>query len=164
MAPKRVLGLKEQLIFNDLKLMHQIKHGRSPVNFDKFFTISKKKNRQRKNQTKHLQALTQAFTRRIHMYWNYLPVKTRNLPPALFKERVIEIFMDKKYGRHRQNLLNFGLDPNGGEGLVRKKRKKFKRRTQAQDPSKSSDSEEEEEEDKKKAAENWSEKSQKEPC
>ena len=40
MAPKKVLGLKEQLIFNDLKLMHQIKHGRPPVDFDEFFAIS----------------------------------------------------------------------------------------------------------------------------
>ena len=112
-APKRVLGLKEQLIFNDLKLMHQIRHGRYPVDFDEFFTISDiEKNVSKKitpNTFKHLFA-KHSFTQRIHMYWNYLPVKTRNLPRALFKERVKEIFMDEKDRRHRQNLLNFGLD------------------------------------------------------
>ena len=41
--------------------------------------------------------------------------------------------------------------PNRGAVLVRKKGRKFKRRTQALDPSKSSDSEEEEDEDKNKS-------------
>ena len=113
MAPKKVLGLKEQLIFNNLKLMHQIKHGKSPVDFDEFFTISDiEKNGNEKikpNPFKHSFA-KHSFTRRIHMYWNYLPVKTRNLPSALFKAKLKEIFTDKKFEWHKQNLLNFGLD------------------------------------------------------
>ena len=85
MAPKRVLGLKEQLIFNNLKLMHQISHGRSPVDFDEFFTISEIEQKVREkiepNTFKHSFA-KHSFSRRIHMYWNYLLVKTQNLPPA----------------------------------------------------------------------------------
>lgn len=68
---KKVLGLKEQLIFNDLKLMHQIKHGRSPVDFDEFFTISdierNGKGKIEPNSFKHSFA-KHSFTRCIHMY------------------------------------------------------------------------------------------------
>ena len=40
LAPLGVLGLEEQLIFNDLKFMHKIRHGNSPIDFDKYFVIS----------------------------------------------------------------------------------------------------------------------------
>ena len=39
-APIKVMGLEEQLIFNDLKLMYNVKHGLSPIEFDDYFTIS----------------------------------------------------------------------------------------------------------------------------
>ena len=39
-VPKTVMGLEEQLIFNDLKLMYNVKHGLSPIEFEDYFTIS----------------------------------------------------------------------------------------------------------------------------
>jgi hypothetical protein len=47
------------------------------------------------------------FAHRIHKYWNYLSLHTRNLSPELFK-REIKTLLNTK--RHRQKLLNFGLD------------------------------------------------------
>ena len=52
------------------------------------------------------------FTQRIDKYWNYLPKETRNLKFGPFKEKVTEILTHKKKQRHRQHLLNFGLDTN----------------------------------------------------
>ena len=38
--PPKFMGLREQLIFNDLKQLHQMFHGRSTIDFDDFFKIS----------------------------------------------------------------------------------------------------------------------------
>ena len=110
---KGVLELREQLIFNDLKFMHKIKHGLSPIDFDEFFTISDRE----KTTTEKIKLKKSkytfprySFTHRIQNYWNYLPVKTRNLTPELFKKKIRLIFTDKKLERHKLNLLNFGLD------------------------------------------------------
>ena len=52
------------------------------------------------------------FTQRIDKYWNYLPKEIRNLKFEPFKDKIKEIMMNEKKRRHRQNLLNFGLDTN----------------------------------------------------
>ena len=117
LAPLGVLGLEEQLIFNDLKFMHKIRHGNSPINFDEYFEISdlekssgeKIEPRPYKSVTRKMFAML-LFTQRIEKYWNYLPKKTRNLPIEIFNKELKELLMDKKNQRHRQNLLNFGLD------------------------------------------------------
>ena len=113
LAPKGVLELREQLIFNDLKFMHKIRHGLSPIDFDEFFTISdneKTTTEKIKLKGSKLTFPRYSFTYRIQKYWNYLPVKTRNLSPELFKKKIKSIFTDKKLERHKQNLLNYGLD------------------------------------------------------
>ena len=113
MTPKGVLELTDQLIFNDLKFMHKIRHGLSPIDFDEFFTISDLEKTTNEKITpkpfKHAFA-KHSFFYRIHNYWNYLPVAIRNLKPEPFKVKIKSIFTDEKWSRHRQNLLNFGLD------------------------------------------------------
>lgn len=113
MTPKGVLELTDQLIFNDLKFMHKIRHGLSPIDFDEFFTISDLEKTTSEKITPKPFKLTFAkhsFFYRIHNYWNYLPLAIRNLKPEPFKVKIKSIFTDKKWSRHRQNLLNFGLD------------------------------------------------------
>jgi len=117
--PKKVMGLEEQLIFNDLKYMYKIKHGLSPIDFDDYFTISdKEKTSSEKIEPKPYKRGAQkafamlTFTQRIDKYWNYLPKETRNLKFGPFKEKVTEILTHKKKQSHRQHLLNFGLDTN----------------------------------------------------
>ena len=113
------MGLEEQLIFNDLKYMYKIKHGLSPIEFDDYFTISDiEKATSEKIELKAYKRGAQkafamlTFTQRIDKYWNYLPKETRNLKFAPFKEKLKEILTHKKKQRHRQHLLNFGLDTN----------------------------------------------------
>ena len=117
--PKNVMGLEEQLIFNDLKFMYKIKHGLSPIEFNDYFTIreieiatsEKIKPQPYKRGTRKAFAMY-TFTQRIDKYWNYLPKETRKLKFGPFKEKLKEILMSEKKKRHRQNLLNFGLDTN----------------------------------------------------
>ena len=118
-APKTVMGLEEQLIFNDLKLMYNIKHGLSPIDFEDYFTISGvEKSTNEKIEPKPYKKgarktfAMHTFTQRIEKYWNYLPKETRNLKYGPFKEKLKEILMDERKQRHRQNLLNFGRDTN----------------------------------------------------
>ena len=109
----KILGIREQLILNDLKFMHKIRHGLSPIDFDEFFTISESERNSTEKIKLKKSLLTfprYSFTHRIQNYWNYLPVKTRNSSPEIFKEKVLGIFTNKKLKRHRLNLLNFGLD------------------------------------------------------
>ena len=40
MRPSNILGLREQLIYNDLKQLHKIRHGKSTIDFHDFFTIT----------------------------------------------------------------------------------------------------------------------------
>ena len=110
LPPKGILGLREQLIYNDMKLMHKIWSGLSTIDFDEFFSISDLQ----RGTNKEIEAkifkhsfAKHTFAHRIHKYWNYLSLHTRNLSPELFK-REIKILLNTK--RHRQNLLNFGLD------------------------------------------------------
>ena len=118
-APKNVMGLEEQLIFNDLKFMYKVKHGQSPIDFDDYFTISElEKTASEKIEPKpYKKGVRKAFamytfTQRIDKYWNYLPKEVRNLKFEPFKDTIKEIMMNDKKRRHRQNLLNFGLDTN----------------------------------------------------
>ena len=118
-APKNVMGLEEQLIFNDLKFMYKVKHGQSPIEFDDYFTISElEKDASEKIEPKpYKRGVRKAFamytfTQRIDKYWNYLPKEVRNLKFDPFKDTLKEIMMNDKKRRHRQNLLNFGLDTN----------------------------------------------------
>ena len=118
-APKNVMGLEEQLIFNDLKFMYKVKHGQSPIEFDDYFTISElEKDASEKIEPKpYKRGVRKAFamytfTQRIDKYWNYLPKEIRNLKFDPFKDKLKEIMMNEKKRRHRQNLLNFGLDTN----------------------------------------------------
>ena len=119
LAPLSVLGLEEQLIFNDLKFMYKIRHGNSPINFDEFFVISnlEKTSNEKIEPRPYKRGARKAFTmhtytQRIDKYWNYLPKERRNLKFGPFKEKLKEILTHKKKQRHRQHLLNFGLDTN----------------------------------------------------
>ena len=110
LPPKGILGLREQLMYNDLKLMHKIWSGLSTIDFDEFFSISDLQmatNKEIEAKVFKHSFAKHTFAHRIHKYWNYLSLHTRNLSPELFK-REIKILLNTK--RHRQNLLNFGLD------------------------------------------------------
>jgi hypothetical protein len=55
-APGGFLGLREQLILNDLILMHRIWKGVSTISFDEFFTIcDHQKNTEAKNRSERVQ-------------------------------------------------------------------------------------------------------------
>jgi hypothetical protein len=108
--PKNIMSLRAQLIYNELKLMHKIWRGQSTIDFDEFFSISELQ----KTTNKHIEAKTfkhtfakYTFAHRIHKYWNYLPLSTRNLSPELFKNEIKLLFNSKK---HSQKLLNLGRE------------------------------------------------------
>ena len=91
MYVRGVLELREQLIFNDLKFMHKIRHGHSPIDFDEFFTISdrEKTTTEKIKVKKSLYTFPRySFTHRIQNYWNYLPLKTRNLTLNCSRKRL----------------------------------------------------------------------------
>ena len=90
--------------------MHKIWCGLSTIDFDKFFSISKLQmatNKEIEAKTfKHTFA-KHTFVHRIHKYWNYLPLSTRNLSPELFKTEIKSLLNSKK---HSQKLLNLGRE------------------------------------------------------
>ena len=43
--PSKIMGLKEQLIYNNLKQLHKIRHGKSTIQFADFFTITNENER-----------------------------------------------------------------------------------------------------------------------
>ena len=109
MAPENVVGVREQLITNDLTLMHKTHSGESTINFNEFFTISdhQKDSNEEIGAKKYTKAFAKStFAHRIHKYWNYLPLRTRNLPPVPFKRALRDLMKNK---RDRQYLLNIGL-------------------------------------------------------
>lgn len=118
-APLNVMSVETQLIFNDLKFMHKMKHGNSPIDFDEYFVISdiEKTGGEKIEAKPYKRGTCKAFanlifTQRIAKYWNFLPKNIRNLKIGPFKEKIKEILTDEKKKRHRQKLLNFGLDTN----------------------------------------------------
>ena len=111
MRPSYCLGLKEQLIYNDLKQLHKIKNGKSAIDFDDFFKISEVQKRTEQHIAKkgfiHSFA-KHTFGRRVQKYWNLLPLETRELGREGFKEEVKLIMTDKKYEQLKNKMLNFG--------------------------------------------------------
>ena len=84
------MGLEEQLIFNNLKLMYNVKHGLSPIEFEDYFTISEiEKSTNEKIEPKpYKKGARKTFamytlSQRIDKYWNYLPKETRNTIAAM---------------------------------------------------------------------------------
>ena len=111
MRPAKFMGLKEQLIYNDLKQLHKIVHGKSTIKFEDFFTMTEVQQRtdEHISKKKHKHAFAKyTFGRRVQKYWNLLPLKTRKMGRERFKEEVKLIMMDKKYEYLRNKMLNFG--------------------------------------------------------
>jgi hypothetical protein len=110
-APEGFLGLREQLILNDLILMHRIWKGVSTISFDEFFTIcdhQKKTDAEIKAKRYKKTFAKYTFAHRMYKYWNSLPRETRNLPPGAFKKEIKNMLM--KNDRRKQRFLNFGLN------------------------------------------------------
>ena len=108
----KIMGLKEQLIYNDLKQLHKIRHGKSAIEFADFFMITSLQMRTNEEieKKKFNHSFTQyMFGRRVQKYWSLLPLETRNLGIEGFKAEVKAIMIDKNWARLRQKLLNFGL-------------------------------------------------------
>ena len=109
-APKDLLGFQEQLILNDLILMHRIWKGVSTVDFDEFFTIcdhQKKSDAEIRAKRYDKTFAKYTFAHRIYKYWNLLPSNTRNLTPGAFKKEVKDILM--RNDSKKQRFLNLGL-------------------------------------------------------
>jgi hypothetical protein len=90
-APGGFLGLREQLILNDLILMHRIWKGVSTISFDEFFTIcDHQKNTEAEIEAKgYKKAFAKnTFAHRMHKYWNSLTRETRNLPAGIFRKEI----------------------------------------------------------------------------
>ena len=109
--PSKHLGLREQLIYNDLKQLHKIVHGKSTINFDDFFKISEVQKRTEEHISKkrfnHAFA-KYTFGRRVQKYWNLLPLETRKMGRERFKDEIKLIMTDEKYEQLRNRMLNFG--------------------------------------------------------
>ena len=103
---------EKQLIYNDLKQLHKIRHGKSAIEFADFFKITSLQMRTNEEieKKKFNHSFAQhTFGRRVQKYWNLLPLETRNLRIEGFKAEVKAIMIDKNWARLRQKLLNFGL-------------------------------------------------------
>ena len=109
--PSNYLGLKEQLIYNDLKQLHKIVHGKSTISFDDFFKISEVQKRTEEHISKkrfnHAFA-KYTFGRRVQKYWNLLPLETRKMGRERFKDEIKLILIDDQYEQLRNRMLNFG--------------------------------------------------------
>ena len=109
--PAKFMGLREQLIYNDLKQLHKIVHGKSTIKFEDLFKMSEMQKRtdQQISKKGHLHAFAKyTFGRRVQKYWNLLPIETRKLGRERFKDELKLIMMDKKYEYLRNDMLNFG--------------------------------------------------------
>ena len=109
--PPKFMGLREQLIFNDLKQLHQMFHGRSTIDFDDFFKISEiqKRTDEQISKKKSIHAFAKyTFGRRVQKYWNLLPLETRYMGRERFKDEVKLILTHKDYEQLRNKMLNFG--------------------------------------------------------
>ncbi len=109
-APEGLLGIREQLILNDLILMNRIWKGVSTIDFDEFFTICDHQKRtdaeiMAKRYNKTFAKYT--FAHRMYKYWNSLPCETRNLTPGAFEKEIKSILT--KNDSRKQRFLNLGL-------------------------------------------------------
>ena len=103
---------EKQLIYNDLKQLHKIRHGKSAIEFADFFKITSLQMRTNEEieKKKFNHSFAQhTFGRRVQKYWNLLPLETRNLRIEGFKAEVKAIMIEDNWARLRQKLLNFGL-------------------------------------------------------
>ena len=111
MRPSKYMGLREQLIYNDLKQLHKIVHGRSTIGFDDFFKISemqKRTDEQISNKKFDHAFAKHTFGRRVQKYWNLLPLETRRMGRERFKDEIKLIMTDGDYEQLRNKMLNFG--------------------------------------------------------
>ena len=109
--PSKFMGLREQLIYNDLKQLHKIVQGRSTITFRELFSMSEiqKRTDEQISKKKHIHTFARyTFARRVQKYWNLLPLSTRKMGRERFKEELKLIMMDKKYEHLRNRMLNFG--------------------------------------------------------
>ena len=106
MAPEDFLGLREQLILNDLVLMHRIWKGVSTISFDEFFTIcDHQKNTNAEIEVKKYKKVfaKNTFAHRMHKYWNYLSLEIRNKSAGLFKKEIKDLLKNKKRRQDRSS-------------------------------------------------------------
>ena len=106
------MGLHEQLIYNDLKQVHKIKHGKSTIKFDDIFEMSEhqKKTTEKIKRKNFKKTFAQhSFGRRIQKYWNLLTMDERDMKQDKFKAEMKDLMLNEKKAHRRQTLLNFGL-------------------------------------------------------
>ena len=112
MRPSNIMGLQEQLIFNDLKQVHKIKHDKSTIKFDDIFEMSEHQKRtdEKIHPKKYKKKFAQhSFGRRVQKYWNLLSLDVREMKREKFKTEIKDLMINKKKAHKRQKMLNFGL-------------------------------------------------------
>ena len=112
LRPSNIMGLHEQLIYNDLKQVHKIKHGKSTIKFDDIFEMSEhqKKTTEKIKRKNFKKTFAQhSFGRRIQKYWNLLTMDERDMKQDKFKAEMKDLMLNEKKAHRRQTLLNFGL-------------------------------------------------------
>ena len=106
------MGLQEQLIYNDLKQMHKIWHGKSMIAFDDMFVMSEhqKKTTKKVHPKKFKKQFAQhSFGRRVQKYWNLLSLEEMDMKREKFKTEMKDLMTNTKRAHRRQKMLNFGL-------------------------------------------------------
>ena len=108
LPPEGYIKIREQLILNDLIMMHKIWTGRSTIEFDEFFSMSdhqRKTNAELTVRKYKLQFPKHSFANRIVDYWNLLPLETRNMRIGMFKKEMKEILKSRTRSK---KLLDIG--------------------------------------------------------
>ena len=108
LPPEGYIKIREQLILNDLIMMHKIWTGRSTIEFDEFFSMSdhqRKTNAELAVRKYKLQFPKHSFANRIVDYWNLLPLETRNMRIGMFKKEMKEILKSRTRSK---KLLDIG--------------------------------------------------------
>ena len=117
LPPKEFIGPQLRMIQTDLKLVHKMYKGESVLNFEDIFKTNRKFEKGLK--TRHeeqklmpipkwrLQISRQKFSFRTRFYWNFLPLRIRELKPSLFKNE-----LEKHLKANRQSYLNFSRNYN----------------------------------------------------
>ena len=117
LPPEGFIGPQLRMIQTDLKLVHKMYKGESSLRFDDIFKTNREIERELKTRQEEqkimpipkwrLQISRQKFSFRTRFYWNFLPLRIRELKPTLFK-----IELEKHLQANRQSYLNFGRNYN----------------------------------------------------
>lgn len=115
--PENFVSPQLRMIQTDLRLVHKMYKGESTLNFEDIFKTNREvekdfKTRQEEQKIMpipkwRLQISRQKFSFRTRFYWNFLPLRIRELKTTLFKKELLKYLLANK-----QAFLNFGRNYN----------------------------------------------------